>query len=303
MAATFGFASPAAANSLPSGIASVVTDLIGSKSDTLTDLSDTKFTQTHSFLKDQYGRERVHALVAEASWKWHLMDVTYIKLLSTFCGGYHNTMLNLINGDKVVFGDTNYGHNGTIKCRLVIGGGTSADRYVEMSVKRHGVVGSTVETVYDNDLLWGSLTSAASGALFTGGLGYRSPGGIVKFEVRGVDTYEELGDIQDASFNATFQCDEDSQGRYIPRNTVAIDYSVDVKNLHPTGSVNLLDTFHQYPLPYTRFTLIDGVVITCADKLGAVIDPTLDGDVDKAGILRIHGSGEILLSAWSGMFP
>jgi hypothetical protein len=228
------------------------------------------------------------------------MDGTNLPLLANWAGGFHNSSLNLINGDVVVFGNSTVGHNGVPKWRLVIGGNTSEDRYVEMMLKRTAVIASATSSIIDNDIIWSTFTSAGDGGLFTGAA-YRSPAGIKTFSVQGVDTYESLGPIKDANFTATLQCDEDSEGRYIPRNTVLIEYSVDVMDLSPT-SLAVLDTFNQYASVDCKFALMDNVVITCADILGAVADPMIDGDVDKGGTIRFHGSGEILLSAWAALF-
>ena len=53
-------------------------------------------------------------------------------------------------------------------------------RYVEMMLKRHAVIASATASIYDNDILWSSFSSAASTELFSGA-SYRSPSGVKSF--------------------------------------------------------------------------------------------------------------------------
>jgi hypothetical protein len=300
----YGFSSPAATNNKPSGIASIVTDIATgtAHSQTLTDLKDGKFTQTHLFEKNQTGMERVHAIQAEASWKYMITNGSNVQLLSTWAQGFHNTALNLVNADVVVFGNSTVGHNGVPKWRLVVEGGPQQARYVEMMLKRIGVVGSATASVYDNDILWSTFTSAGDTALFAAQAS-RSSSGMKTFAVRntGESNFEVIGSIKNCKFYATLDCDEDEEGRYTPRGTISIEYSVDVMDFTPT-SLAVLDTFHQVASNDVQFKLMEELLISCVDNLGAVADPTLDGDADKGAIMRFHGSGIVTLANWAGLF-
>jgi hypothetical protein len=297
--AGLGFSGSAVNNNKSAGISSV-NFAVDTYVDTLSQIYDGIFKQVPYSRKKQIGAERAHGFLATAEWKYMLANKVNIALLSTLntTGGSMEVNLNFINGDNAVLGDTTVGDVGAIKWKLVIEGNADKDRYIQMMVQRAGVYTGNLASNFDNDSLFGSYTPGVAAALFTGTSVQSS--GASAFAIRATDTYESLGRLQDVKLTAELICDEDAEKRYVPRN-IHIEYDISVMDVTST-SLAVLDSYHDLTSVDQKFTFMDGTIFSPVDQLGGLIDVIVDGDSDKNAIIKCHGSGDILQSAWAALW-